>query len=72
MTRSPGAIMPKSAIALPTEPRNRAARRPRVREDFASARFTSGIEAFAKVKSGRRLQAAATLVALLSRYFAST
>src|SRR5579859_4083618 len=36
MTRSPAAIMPKSSMALPTEPRNWACRRSRVREGFTS------------------------------------
>src|ERR1700739_474605 len=42
MTRSPGAIMRKSAIALPTEPRRRRVRRSRVRGGLAPARCTWG------------------------------
>src|SRR5579872_1668681 len=41
MTRSPAAIMPKSAMALPTAPRSRAARRSRVREGRTPAGVTS-------------------------------
>src|SRR5580700_5934921 len=41
MTRSPAAIMPKSAMAFPTEPRSWAWRRSKVREGFASTEFGS-------------------------------